>query len=107
MNRLDIKPLSVNEAWQGRRKKSVKHMKYQRDVTLMLRPLTIPDGDLVISIVFGFSSRGSDWDNPVKLLQDILSKKYKFNDNRIIEANVKVVYVKKGKEFIEWDIYAA
>lgn len=104
--RLDIKPLSVNQAWQGRRKKTVKYLKYQRDVALLLRPLTVPDGDLRIELVFGFSSRGSDWDNPVKPFQDILSKKYKFNDNRIVEANVKVIYVKKGHEFIEWGIYA-
>lgn len=105
--RLDIKPLSVNEAWQGRRKKTYKYLAYQKDVSLLLRPFTVPDGDLRIELVFGFSSGGSDWDNPVKPLQDILSKKYKFNDNRIVEANVKKVKVKKGHEFIEWGLYAA
>ena len=73
--RLNIKPLSVNEAWQGRRKKTIKYMKYQRDVNLILRPFTVPDGDLMLKLTFGFSSKGSDWDNPIKPFQDILSKK--------------------------------
>lgn len=105
--RLDIKPLSVNEAWQGRRKKTFKYLAYQRDVALLLRPFTVPKGDLRIEIVFGFSSKGSDWDNPIKPFQDILQKKYGFNDSRIVEASVKKVKVKKGQEFIEWGIYAA
>jgi Holliday junction resolvase RusA-like endonuclease len=105
--RVPIKPLSVNEAWQGRRKKTFKYMRYQKDVLMLLRPFTVPDGDLRIELVFGFSSKGSDWDNSVKPFQDILSKKYGFNDNRIVDAHVKKIKVKKGQEFIEWRLYAA
>lgn len=104
--RLDIKPLSVNEAWRGRRQKTVKYLKYQHDVMMLLRPFDIPDGDLCIKITFGFSNKGGDWDNPIKPFQDILQKKYGFNDSRIVEAHVKKVKVKKGQEFIEWGLYA-
>jgi len=104
--RLEIKPLSVNDAWQGRRKKTFEYLKYQKDVALLLRPFTVPEGDLRLELVFGFSSKGSDWDNPIKPFQDILSKKYGFNDNRIIEAHVKKTKVKKGHEYIEWGLYA-
>lgn len=43
----------------------------------------------------------SDWDNPVKPLQDILQKKYRFNDKDIIEASVKKVKVIKGQEYFK------
>lgn len=105
--RLNIKPLSVNEAWQGRRKKTFKYLKYQKDVSLLLRPFTVPEGDLRIVLEFGFSNAASDWDNPIKPFQDILQKKYGFNDSRVVEAHVKKVKVKKGEEYIEWGIYAA
>ena len=103
---LDIKPLSVNEAWKGRRFKTDAYKAYERDVLKLLRPMTIPEGDLVLDLEWGFSSAGSDWDNPIKPFQDILQKKYDFNDNRVIEARVKKVKVKKGKEYIKFDIYS-
>lgn len=105
--RLNIKPLSVNQAWQGKRFKTPAYKRYQNDVMTLLRPFTVPDGDLRIELVFGFSNAASDWDNPIKPFQDILQKKYGFDDRRIIEAHVKKVKVKKGEEFIEWGIYAA
>jgi hypothetical protein len=32
-------------------------------------------------------SMASDYDNPVKIFQDVLSKKYGFNDNRIFAGH--------------------
>ncbi|WP_283687571.1 hypothetical protein [Dysgonomonas sp. Marseille-Q5470] len=46
----------------------------------------------------------SDWDNPVKPTQDILSKKYRFNDKLIRKAIVETEIIKKGKEYIEFEI---
>jgi len=40
----------------------------------------------------------------MKLFIDILQKKYLFNDNRIYKATIYKEIVKKGKEFIEFDI---
>lgn len=71
---------------------------------MMLKPFAVPDGKLKLELVFGFSSKASDTDNPVKCFQDILSKKYNFDDKRIYEISVKKVDVKKGKEFIEWNL---
>ncbi len=59
---------------------------------------------LKLDLVFGFSSNGSDIDNPVKPLLDILQKKYGFNDNQIFELNIKKEIVKKNKEFIKLNI---
>ena len=102
--RLDIKPLSVNEAWQGRRVKTAKYRSFERSILLLLRPIKIPDGNLELYLKWGFSSAGSDWDNPIKPFQDCLQKKYGFNDNRVVRAITEKVKVKKGCEFIEWHI---
>ena len=98
---LNIKPLSVNEAWKGRRFKTPAYKSYEKDVLHKL-----PDGDLPVPpyrvhYEFGFSNKASDIDNPVKLLQDILQMKYKFDDNLIYEMHVKKVIVKKGEEYFK------
>jgi len=102
--RLDIKPLSVNDAWKGRRFKTDAYKKYERDVLMILGRMEIPEGELEIFLEWGFSSAGSDWDNPIKPFQDVLQKKYSFNDNRVIEGHVKKVKVKKGEEYINFTI---
>ena len=102
--RLDIKPLSVNKAWKGRRFKTDEYKKYERDVCLMLKPIEIPEGPLQISLVFGFSSKLSDFDNPVKPFVDCLQKKYGFNDKMIKKAVIEVVDVDRGCEFIEFEV---
>lgn len=104
--KLNIKPLSVNEAWKGRRYKTDAYKAFEKSILLMLKPVKIPDGLLEIHLVWGFSSNGSDYDNPIKPFQDCLQKKYGFNDNKIKRAVIECVKVKKGEEFIEWKIKA-
>ena len=70
----------------------------------MLPKLKIPTGKLEIIIIFGFSSSASDWDNPIKPFQDILQKRYGFNDSRVYKATITKEIVKKGHEFIEFYI---
>jgi len=101
---LNIKPMSVNEAWQGKRFKTRKYKQYEREVLLILPKLTVPDGKLEITIKFGFSSKNADVDNPVKCFIDCLQKKYNFNDRNIYKINLEKEDVKKGYEFIEWEI---
>ena len=102
---IKIKPLSVNAAWQGRRFKTDLYKRYEKDVALLLPPnLEIPEGDLSIYLEWGFSNSSSDWDNPIKPFQDILQKKYDFNDNRVFDARVKKVKVPKGAEYIKFNI---
>jgi Holliday junction resolvase RusA-like endonuclease len=103
MIKLNIKPLSVNKAWQGRRYKTPAYKQYERAVVSMLpaRQYTPP---FSISIIFGFSSNLSDIDNPLKLILDIFQMKYKINDKDIFELNVKKELVPKGSEFIKFNI---
>ena len=105
IKRLDIKPMSVNEAWQGKRFKTKKYKQYEQECLLLLpRKVEIPEGKLKVSLFFGFSSKLADADNPVKCFIDILQKKYNFNDNKIYEYSISKVDVKKGEEFIEFKI---
>jgi len=102
--KVDIKPLSVNACWQGKRFKTPKYKAYEKELLYKLKPMVIPGGKLKVSLVFGLSSKLADIDNPVKAFVDVLQKKYKFNDRDIYEMNLKKIDVKKGDEFIKYDI---
>ena len=105
MTRIDEKPLSVNEAWKGQRYKTDEYKAYQSKLLWLLpRKIDIPTPPFEIYFRFGFSSAASDWDNPVKVLQDILSKKYGFNDKLIRRAIVDTEIVPKGKKFFEFEL---
>ena len=103
--KIDIKPLSVNEAWQGRRYKTEKYKVYERSVLLLLKPFKIDfKAYLRLDITFGVSSTMFDVDNALKPFIDVLQKKYGFNDNMIYELSVKKVITKKKSEFIKFEI---
>jgi len=104
MIEIKIKPLSVNEAWKGVRYKTDAYRKYERAVLFMLPKKTIENKPLKVELIFGFSSNASDLDNPVKLILDILQKKYKINDKAIWQLNIQKEIVKKGSEFFKFSI---
>jgi len=104
-NQINIKPLSVNQAFKGRRYKTNEYKKYEIDVSMMIKKEKVPDGELFIKYKFGLSNKGQDIDNCIKQFQDILSKKLGFNDNRIYRIEAEKEIVKKGKEFIKYKIY--
>ena len=102
--RINIKPLSVNECWQGKRFKTPKYKSYETELLYRLKCLAIPEPPYELNITFGLSNVLSDWDNPVKPFQDILQKKYGFNDKNIFKAVVIKEKVSKGNEFIDFEI---
>lgn len=104
--RVNIKPLSVNDAWKGKISKSKAYINYWNVLFLKLLPkkIELPEPPFQVQFKFGFSSMSSDWDNPIKPLQDILAEKYMFNDKLIKRAIVDVEQVKKGQEFFEFEI---
>lgn len=102
--KIDIKPLSVNEAWKGRRFKSPKYKAFIIETMYKLKPLTVPAGPLMLNITFGFSSKLSDVDNPLKMVIDTIGKKYGFDDRRFYRLNVSKIIVPKGSDFFEFKI---
>jgi Holliday junction resolvase RusA-like endonuclease len=104
MNKVNIKPLSVNEAFQGRRFKTDKYKKYERDLLFLLPKIELPAPPYQAHFIFGMSNSLADWDNGIKVFQDILQKRYGFNDKDVYKAIVEKKIVKKGQEFIEFKI---
>jgi len=102
---LKIKPFSVNEAWRGaRRFRTEKYKQYEKQLLLLLPTLDIPAGDLALRLKVGFSSRASDIDNAIKPFLDICQKKYNINDKRFFYVSALKEIVKKGEEYILFDI---
>jgi Holliday junction resolvase RusA-like endonuclease len=104
MVNLNIKPLSVNQVWQGKRFKTKLYGQYERDLLSMLPNMKLPKPPYKLYYEFGFSNSASDIDNPIKPFQDVLQKKYDFNDSLIHHLEVKKVKVKKGFEYIKFEI---
>ena len=104
MQIIKIKPLSVNESYRGRRFKTNKYKSYEQELLLILPRMKLPEGFLSVSIEWGFSNSASDIDNPAKPFIDVLQKKYGFNDRVIKELSLKAFDVKKGDEYIKFDI---
>ena len=100
MIKIDIKPLSVNEAWQGKRFKTKEYERYEKSILILLPKINIPSKPYCLTIEFRFSSRKSDIDNPLKPLIDILQKKYAIDDKDINKLIVEKKLVKKGEESI-------
>lgn len=104
MIKIDIKPLSINAAYRGRRYRTRDYNEYINDVSYQLKKIALPMPPFKLSYEFGFSSKGSDIDNAIKPITDILQKRYGFNDNQVYELHVVKKIVKKGKEFIKFKI---
>ena len=102
---VNIKPLSVNQVWQGRRFKTPLYKAYEKEMLLKLPNLNLNTKALLsVDITFGYSTRASDIDNGLKPFLDCLQKKYGINDNKIYSLNVTKEIVKKGDEFIQFSI---
>lgn len=101
---LNIKPFSVNEAWQGKRFRTPAYKRFTRDVISILPIRKLPTPPYFLVLEFGVSSKAADWDNPIKPFQDILQQRYGFNDRDVMAGFARKKLVAKGEEYIYWDI---
>jgi len=104
MVHIKIKPLSVNQAYRGRRFATSELKTYKEKLSYLLPKMKVGEGKLSVKYIFGLSSKGADGDNLIKAFQDCLSEKYGFNDNKIYSWYIEKVDVKKGDEFVEFEI---
>lgn len=105
MIKIRIKPLSINDAFQGRRFKTKLYKAYDQELDLKLPKFKVSNKDnLKLDIEVGFSNSCSDLSNIIKPFEDALQKKYGFNDNHIYEINMIKKIVKKGEEYISFSI---
>lgn len=105
--KLDVKAMSVNRAWQGRRFKTTDYKDYER---LLINEL--PDLDdyfnfeqpLHLTVIFGLSNMASDVDNGLKPFIDVMQKKYEFDDKFIFGMEIDKHLVARGHEYIFFEI---
>lgn len=86
--RIDISPLSVNKAWQGKRFKTDDYKQFEKDMLRLLpKKKTIP-GRIKVDLTFYLKPTSfslSDIDNFLKPILDCLVKREYFTDDRYIE----------------------
>lgn len=104
--KIDVKPLSVNSCWQGKRFKTDAYKAYEKEMLLKLPKIKVPDGKLTLNLEFGVSNVCQDIDNGAKPFIDILQKKYWFNDRDIWQLNITKTKVAKGQEFVKFSFIA-
>lgn len=103
MHEVKIKPLSVNAAWQGRRFKSKAYEAYEKELSYLLPKMRVSKGSLRLWIIFGIQKM-QDIDSGLKQFIDVCQKKYEFNDRDIMGMIVEKRIVKKGEEYIQFEI---
>lgn len=107
MHKISYKPISVNQAYTGKRHRTPKYNTFIRAVSLLLpNNITAPEGYFYVIYEFGFSNILSDFDGGIKNFQDVLQKKYNFDDKMIAGGYIQKVKVKKGDEYIRFKFFA-
>lgn len=82
---IDIKPLSVNKAWRGRKYKTNDYLHYETDVYFLLPNNQSVHGVVEIWYTFYLKNhKATDISNLIKLLEDVLVKKGIIDDDRFV-----------------------
>lgn len=104
MVKVNIKPLSTNSLYKGRRFKTDAHDVYKRQLAYLL-PNNIVIGlpPYKLTLEFG-TCKMQDLDNNIKGFLDSLVNKYNFDDRNVYEIHSKKVVVPKGAEYIKFNI---
>ena len=80
---IDIKPLSVNKMWQGRRYKTYEYQKYEKEFLYLLPEKREIEGKVGINLTFFLHHpQQCDIDNFFKAILDILQKRKYIKDDR-------------------------
>lgn len=96
----NLKPLSANEAFCGKKVKTAGYRKYEGHLLRTLPPIEVPPDLIELRVVVYYSNKQSDIDNCLKPFIDVLQKRYGFNDNKIYRIRITKVIVPKGQENI-------
>ena len=89
---INIKPLSINRAWQGRKYRTKDYKAYQKEVHYLLPDKEMIKGNIAVFLTFYLKNASQcDVDNFIKPLLDILKNKGYIEDDR------KVYFVQATK----------
>lgn len=103
MYHIPIKPMSVNEAWQGRRFKTKKYELYEQNCLYFLQRIRLNDikkrHKYAFFIRFCVKNAAADLDNFVKPFLDILQKAVPaFNDSSVKKLVLEKEIVKQKED---------
>ena len=87
---VEIRPLSVNMCWQGRRFKTPEYKAYERETLLLLPKRKMIKGNVEVYLIFFFKNdKMRDIDNSIKPILDFFTKKgYIEDDRKIIHLDI-------------------
>lgn len=104
--KINIKPISVNQCWQGKRFKTPIYKRYEKAMDLLLPKADLSRYNKIELKIIGYmSNKQSDIDNIVKPIQDILQKKWNFNDSKVYRLIVTKKIVAKWNEWIGIEVW--
>jgi Holliday junction resolvase RusA-like endonuclease len=104
MKKVELKALSSNDMYLGRKVKSYQYKTYERKMLKLLPDQEVPEGELQLTFEVGLSSKLADLDNTLKPFIDCLQLKYGFNDKWIYSLVASKTIVAKGEEFITFKL---
>jgi Holliday junction resolvase RusA-like endonuclease len=101
--KVDIKPLSVNQIWQGRRFKTGAYKVFEQEMLLRLPKKKRIDGQVAVNLTFALQKPNNcDLDNFIKPILDIITKKgYIYDDRRVYLLQAQKVLGKENNIKIE------
>ncbi|MEK6884139.1 MAG: RusA family crossover junction endodeoxyribonuclease [Nanoarchaeota archaeon] len=101
---ISIKPISINECWQGRRFMTSKYKDFTKDMLRVMPKRKMLSGNVELKITLYLKSllRG-DIDNFVKPIIDCMVKKGWIEDDRFIQK-LEVLKIKNEEESIGIEI---
>ena len=79
---IKIKPVSINQAYQGRRFKNTLHKEYEKELLWKLKKGGKIEGKYRMELDFHFKTTKSDVSNYIKLLEDAIVKAGLVEDDR-------------------------
>lgn len=104
--KIDIRPLSVNEAYRTpkgvRRFKTSQYKSFLETLEWLLPKNVELYPKMIIEMEWGVKNSARDVDNPVKPFIDALQARYKFNDSRVYK--IIATKVKSNREYIKFEI---
>ena len=105
---LNLKPVSTNKIWQGKRWMSKEGAQFKKDCITLLRAKQVKlkpleQGDMSIHFRFGLS-RDMDTSNCIKLVEDCIALALGVDDIRFRGMTATKERVEKGHEFIAVEI---
>ena len=109
MYTVPIKPISVNQSFQGKKYQTKEHKEFKVVATALLKRVRdlkrIPEKKEFFVIYKFYISASMDYDNCIKSFQDCLCSVLGTDDRYIAGAYIRKIKAKRGDQKIEFDVF--